>query len=186
MRIEQLGLGIFTVSNFLSEAECQHYIEMGEQMGYQPSEVNLASGSVRRVDIRNNDRVIFDDPCLAELLYGRAAPLLPATVGEWRLHGLNERFRFYRYGRGEYFKWHKDGSFEKTPNEVSMLTFLLYLNDGYDGGDTQFRWETVKPESGMLLVFPHNQSHQGAEIAAGTKYVLRSDVMYQNAWLNGG
>jgi len=69
---------------------------------------------------------------------------------------------------------------------VSMLTFLLYLNDGYEGGDTQFRWETVKPESGMLLVFPHNQSHQGAEIAAGTKYVLRSDVMYQNAWLNGG
>jgi len=99
MRIEQLGLGIFTVSNFLSEAECQHYIEMGEQMGYQPSEVNLATGSVRRVDIRNNDRVIFDDPCLAELLYARAAPLLPATIGEWRLHGLNERFRFYRTAR---------------------------------------------------------------------------------------
>jgi len=179
MRAEQLGLGIFTVDQFLNDAECQHYIERGEQMGYQPSEVNLRTGSVRREDIRNNDRVIFDDPCLAELLFKRAAPLLPATIGEWHLHGLNERFRFYRYGRGEYFKWHKDGSFERSPDEVSMLTFLIYLNAGFEGGDTQFRWETVRPREGMLLVFPHNQSHQGAEISAGTKYVLRSDVMYE-------
>jgi len=179
MQTTQLGLGVFTVDQFLNKAECQHYIEMGEQMGYQPSEVNLPIGSVRRTDIRNNDRVIFDDPCLAELLFARAAPLLPATLGEWRLHGLNERFRFYRYGRGEYFKWHKDGYFEKTPDEVSMLTFLIYLNASFEGGDTQFRWETVRPREGMLLVFPHNQSHQGAEISAGTKYVLRSDVMYE-------
>jgi len=179
MRTTQLGLGVFTVDQFLNKAECQHYIEMGEQMGYQPSEVNLPIGSVRRTDIRNNDRVIFDDPCLAELLFARAAPLLPETLGEWRLHGLNERFRFYRYGRGEYFKWHKDGYFEKTPDEVSMLTFLIYLNESFEGGDTQFRWETVRPREGMLLVFPHKQSHQGAEISAGTKYVLRSDVMYE-------
>jgi prolyl 4-hydroxylase len=179
MKSEQLGLGVFTVNQFLNKAECQHYIEMGEEMGYQPSEVNLASGSARRTDIRNNDRVIFDDPCLAELLFTRAAPLLPAAIDDWRLHGLNERFRYYRYGPGEYFKWHKDGYFEKSPDEVSLLTFLIYLNADFEGGDTQFRWETVRPQEGMLLVFPHKQSHQGAEISAGTKYVLRSDVMYQ-------
>ncbi|WP_028101373.1 prolyl hydroxylase family protein [Pseudoduganella violaceinigra] len=180
MKVEQLGLGIFTVDRFLSETECQHYIGMGEQMGYRPSEVNLPAGSVRREDIRNNDRVIVDNPRLAEFLFQRAMPVLPPDIGQWRLHGLNERFRFYRYGPGEYFKWHKDGSFEKSGDEVSLLTFLIYLNADFEGGDTQFRWDTVRPQEGRLLVFPHKQSHQGAEIIAGTKYVLRSDVMYRN------
>ena len=37
---------------------------------------------------------------------------------------------------------------------------------------------TVQPESGMALVFVHQQLHEGASVLNGRKYVLRTDVMY--------
>lgn len=54
----------------------------------------------------------------------------------------------------------------------------MYLNDDYAGGATQFAWETIEPTAGSALVFPHRLRHQGAPLIAGTKYVLRTDVMY--------
>lgn len=86
--------------------------------------------------------------------------------------------RFYRYCPGQYFKWHQDGTFRRSETEESFLTFIMYLNDDYAGGATQFAWETVQPRCGSVLVFPHRLRHQGAPVITGTKYVLRTDVMY--------
>jgi hypothetical protein len=71
-------------------------------------------------------------------------------------------------GRGEHLK------------EASRLTFMVYLNEDFGGGATEFDFpkETVRPREGMALVFDHGLQHQGAEVTRGTKYVLRSDVMY--------
>jgi len=179
-RIIEKNNGAFLIENYLSAAMCQHYIALGEEMGYVPSEVNFQAGSRVARDIRNNDRVIFDDPALAASLFERARPFLPERNGEWMLAGFNERFRFYRYGPQEYFKWHRDGSFAKSPDEVSGLTFIIYLNGDFEGGETEFKTEFIKPESGTALVFPHKLPHQGAEIISGTKYVLRTDVMYRH------
>ncbi|WP_374347245.1 2OG-Fe(II) oxygenase [Chitinimonas sp.] len=181
MQITSLGAGVFTIPHFLSAHECAHYIQLGEQMGYELSEVNLLTGSQLRPDIRNNARVIFDDPTLAATLFERARALLPQQCSGWELAGLNERWRFYRYAPGEYFKWHKDGCFQRSEREESMLTLLIYLNHDFVGGETQFKWESVKPETGLALVFPHRMLHQGAEIQSGSKYVLRTDVMYRLA-----
>ena len=142
----------------------------------------FATGSHIAPEIRNNYRVIFDDPALALTLFERARALLPAYLGErgeWQLSGFNERFRFYRYGEGEYFKWHKDGSFAKSQDEASCLTFIMYLNSDFEGGETEFRTEFIRPQTGTALVFPHRLPHQGSETTSGTKYVLRTDVMYR-------
>ncbi|MFL6658777.1 MAG: 2OG-Fe(II) oxygenase [Massilia sp.] len=179
MQATPLGAGIFTIDNFLSADECRHYIALSERMGYQPSEVDLATGSRRLEEVRNNDRVLCDDVAMAAFLFERAEPFLPPELDGWALHGFNERLRFYRYGPGEYFKWHKDGTYVAAPGVESRLTFMIYLNVGFEGGDTQFRWDRVQPDEGRVLVFPHRQSHQGAELMAGTKYVLRTDVMYR-------
>ena len=45
--------------------------------------------------------------------------------------GLNERFRFYRYGAGEYFSWHYDGSYYRNDLERSLLTLMVYLDEGF-------------------------------------------------------
>ena len=180
MRVNKLTSGVFTIENFLSVAQCAHYISLGDDIGYVASEVNFVTGSRRAEEIRNNDRVIVDNAVLAAKLFERARPMLPAAVSGWLLAGFNERLRFYRYGPGQYFKWHRDGSFAKGPDEESMLTFMMFLNDGFDGGATEFKTEVVKPQTGMALVFPHRVTHQGAELLSGAKYVLRTDVMFKN------
>ena len=179
MRVVEKNAGVFLIENYLSAALCQHYIAMGEEIGFVPSEVNLPTGSRRAEDIRNNDRVVFDDPALAASLFERACALLPQEIDGWRLAGFNERFRFYRYSVGEYFKWHFDGVVELSPNEASRLTFMIYLNSDFEGGATDFKTESIRPTAGTALVFPHKLLHQGAEMISGVKYVLRTDVMYR-------
>jgi prolyl 4-hydroxylase len=179
MRVVEKNSGAFLIEHFLTPAMCHHYIALGEETGYVPSEVNFRDGSRRADDIRNNDRVIVDDAALADSLFQRARALLPATIDGWTLSGLNERFRFYRYGPGEYFKWHRDGVFARSPDEQSRLTFMMYLNGDVDGGATEFRTEFIQPQEGAALVFPHTLAHQGTEVLDGLKYVLRTDVMYR-------
>jgi hypothetical protein len=40
---------------------------------------------------------------------------------------------------------------------------------------------SVTPREGMALVFVHRTWHEGAVVASGEKYVLRTDVMYGTA-----
>jgi hypothetical protein len=61
---------------------------------------------------------------------------------------------------------------------------MVYLNDDFTGGETKFYLDNgmprleVKPDRWMALVFVHRQLHEGAPVAQGRKYVLRTDVMY--------
>jgi hypothetical protein len=57
----------------------------------------------------------------------------------------------------------------------------LRLNEGFDGGETEFEAQSIVPKTGHALLFEHRLRHQGAEVTAGTKYVLRSDVMFRRA-----
>ncbi len=150
-------------------------------------------------EFRDNDRLMIDDPALADRLFQRARPFLPPAVGDRSLVGFNERFRFYRYGPGQTFKPHFDGSYNRfARREASELTFLIYLNADYTGGTTDFHYDfetyerlggvprlRVTPARGTALVFLHRLLHEGAPVLTGTKYVLRTDVMYGAARSGG-
>jgi predicted 2-oxoglutarate/Fe(II)-dependent dioxygenase YbiX len=140
--------------------------------------------------VRNNDRVMIDDPALAAAIWERLKPHVPERSQFWTPCGLNERFRFYRYDPGQQFDWHIDGYFERSPTEQSAFTFMVYLNGGVAGGATEFRGVLpsdrllmVQPESGRALLFPHRILHRGAPVADGRKYVMRTDVMCR--WTGG-
>jgi predicted 2-oxoglutarate/Fe(II)-dependent dioxygenase YbiX len=179
MEVTRYGAGIFTIADFLSADECAQFIHHSETHGFEEAVITTLDGPQLLKEARNNDRIIFDDPKLAQQLFSKAQALLPATLSDCQLLGLNERFRFYRYQAGQYFKWHKDGSFRRDEHEFSLLTLLIYLNEDYQGGATAFRFDTIRPRTGMALVFPHLMMHQGDPIVAGVKYVLRTDVMYR-------
>lgn len=179
MRLEKLGAGVFLIEDFLSKQECDEYIKYSEEKNYEVATINAISGPEINKEIRHNDRVIFDDTELAKNLFFRAKECLPATLDNWWLTGFNERFRFYRYKGEHYFKWHRDGAFIRSDCEESMLTFLIYLNDDFEQGHTEFSWEKVKPKTGMALVFPHRLTHRATSPINGTKYILRTDVMYR-------
>jgi len=179
------GEKIFILHDFLSPAECDEFIRQSEDEGFRDAPLSTPSGAVMRSDIRNNTRVIVDDETLAARLFERAKPFLRAQWLGWDLLGFNERFRFYRYEAGQTFHKHADGAFFRGDDEQSHFTFLIYLNDDFQGGHTDFFGDmgdllhSVNPVRGEALVFWHPQLHEGATVFSGQKYVLRTDVMYR-------
>jgi len=177
---------VLLVHEFLSGEECAALIRRSEGLTYEPGTV----ADVVIEHVRNNERVLLDDTTLASDLFHRAEPYLPPDIEGQKLVGLNERWRFYRYGPGQTFKPHRDGSYMRMKTlEESQMTFMIYLNDGMTGGETRFfadmeqvvrqrPYLSVQPKRGMALVFLHSIWHEGAVVQSGQKYVLRTDVMY--------
>lgn len=190
-RHELYGTDIFTIPDFLTPQECADFVAAAEAAGFGDAPISTSVGMVMRKDIRNNDRVMIDDVPLAARLYDRLRPLLPPNFRVYEPCGLNERFRHYRYGVGQKFDWHMDGAFARDTGERSRLTFMLYLNDGFVGGETVFNTRrlgavrgddetiAVTPVAGTALLFRHDVLHTGAVVIRGVKYVMRSDVMYR-------
>jgi hypothetical protein len=178
------GDEIFVIRGFLTAEECSSFVARSERAGYDAATITTAAGFVMATEIRDNARLIVDDKSLADGLWQRARQFLPQNIGDWRAVGFNERFRFYRYDSAQKVAPHFDGYFRRNDNERSQLTFMVYLNAEFTGGETKFYNEerelhlTVNPECGMALGFVHLQLHEGAPVINGRKYVLRTDVMY--------
>lgn len=178
MMTELVPSGAYVIDDFLPVDRCQELIELACERGFEEAAVGTSRHTVRMEHLRNNDRLIWDHPGWAASLWERLAPQVPQEHFGLVPVGLNERLRFYRYEPGHKFDWHADGSFRRDNGERSVYTVLLYLNGGFGGGETLFEGTKVTPEAGLLCFFLHRLRHKGAEVTEGTKYVLRSDVMY--------
>jgi predicted 2-oxoglutarate/Fe(II)-dependent dioxygenase YbiX len=174
----EIAEGVQVIPDLLTPEECREYIELTEARGYEAAPITTAVGFVMRPDIRNNARVIVDDAGWAESLWQRSRDEIPGFLRGRQAIGLNERFRFYRYDPGERFAPHRDGAYRRDNGEASLLTFLVYLNEGFSGGETIVEGRPITPRRGMALIFEHQLLHEGAAVTKGRKYVLRSDVMY--------
>lgn len=168
------------VPGVLAPAECAATIARIEALGPTDAPITTAAGFVMRPDVRNNQRVMFDDPELAATLFARIAPSLPESVAGMRAVGANERFRCYRNTPGQRFAPHYDGAFVRNADERSELTLIVYLNHVFGGGATRFNDHdvTAVPRAGSALLFQHAMLHEGCLVTDGVKYVLRSDVMF--------
>jgi len=208
--IEQVP-GAFQLLNVVGPEECQRIIELTEQLGY----IEDAAVSLPR-SVRHNHSLtwIVDDESV-DLIWNRCGSFMVGDdkylFGKKPL-GLNSRFRFYRYQQGDYFKPHTDGSWPGSKvvggqlqrnafeDRWSQLTFLLFLNDDYQGGTTRFQVNPgnlpqhqavgernvidVRTPLGGVLCFPHGNHplhcvHESTEILAGSKYIIRSDVLFE-------
>jgi|GEM_PF-240618 len=178
--------GITTIPDFLTAAECDSHIQESEKVGYASATIDTPDGPQRVESIRNNSRVIVDDVVLARALWARLRGYIPSFLDGRQAIGINERFRFYRYESLESFAGHTDGVFRRANGEESGLTFMVYLNDDFAGGETAFAKTLITPITGMAVVFRHDLLHEGRPIASGVKYVLRSDVMFNPIGRLGG
>ena len=171
---------LWTVPSVCSPEECAALVARIEAARPAPAPVTTAAGPIMRPDIRNNTRVVFADAPLAAQLLDRVRPTLPASMLGMHLSGANERFRCYRYEPGQRFAPHYDGAFVRGPEEQSLLTFIVYLNAGFEGGETAFldAERVIAPATGTALLFQHHLLHEGRVVQRGVKYVLRTDVMY--------
>ncbi|KAI5478542.1 oxoglutarate/iron-dependent oxygenase [Pseudohyphozyma bogoriensis] len=122
--------------------------------------------------------------CEAELVGGD---------GKKRAVGLNPNIRVYAYEKGAFFGPHYDDDF-RDPNTGwrSEWTLLIYLSgeeDNVAGGGTAFYPSgkltksplVVSLKRGRAVLHRHGDLcmlHEGQRVEKGTKWVLRSDVMF--------
>lgn len=96
---------------------------------------------------------------------------------------------------------HYDGCYVKDAVNRSMKTFMVYLNDDFEGGSTNFidekqeLWKDpvlgiwraqeenilfrLQPKTGMAIVFNHQILHEGGMLKSGKKYIFRSEIMFE-------
>ncbi|WP_041771271.1 prolyl hydroxylase family protein [Psychromonas sp. CNPT3] len=179
--------GAFQLLNVFSKNECERLITLSESMGYLAD----AAVSLPR-DVRHNDSLTWVvDQQTDKIMWDRIKHLMVDDQGIFegkRALGLNARFRFYRYKKGDYFKPHSDGSWpgsrvindqlvaDAYGDRFSQMTFLILLTDDFEGGATRFlvnaddpsqparRGDNVKEidvrtPAGSVLCFPHGMHY---------------------------
>jgi len=181
------GKPIFILHNVLNAKECQDFIDLSERLGYE----ELAEYDS---DYRSNTRVITEQTELANEILNRIRSEVPnqkqVDKQQWVLTTLNERFRFCKYVAGQHFSPHMDAYFQRSTTERSFLTFMIYLSSQFEGGATCFLRKrqsasasnttfTHIPTVGSVLIFQHDIFHEGQVLISGTKYLMRSDLMYK-------
>jgi prolyl 4-hydroxylase len=182
MEKTELHPQIFLIEDFLTPQECDYYIELANGEVFEEAKINMYGHQLMNKGVRNNDRLMIFDNELAKNLFEKAVGFLPQTHDDYKVLDFNEMFRIYKYSPGQRFKMHRDGSYIRNENEKSFYTFLIYLNDDFEGGETEFEnLFTVTPIKGSALIFYHPLRHEGKTLISGLKYVLRTDVMYAKA-----
>jgi len=140
--------GAFQLFDVLSSNECARLVALTESLGYLADAAVSLPRSIRH---NHNATWVADDDTTG-IIWQRCRDQFrngDDYVGKQAL-GINARFRFYRYGQGDYFAAHSDGSWpgsrvvdgELVTNAFddrwSQLTLLLFLTEDYLGGATQF------------------------------------------------
>lgn len=175
------------VEQLYTPAECAALLAAVANADWLPATINRPDGRGIDTRIRDNLTAIVRDPAITATLLARITPHVPATMTSgWdgprrsmRLHGLFEPLRVYRYEVGHRFGLHTDQSYTQG-DARSLLTLLVYLDDDFDGGETDFPEEhrAIRPHAGDALWFQHALLHAGNAVTRGTKHVLRTDVLY--------
>ncbi|CAK7244451.1 MAG: hypothetical protein STHCBS139747_005991 [Sporothrix thermara] len=197
-------LGVAT--DVLSPDECKAIIAAGESVGFLPDAPVREDGDV---SILAHNFYWVVDPEFHDMLWARIAPFVPASLSGRVARGINRRFRVYRYVPGAEYRCHIDGAwppsgirpdmtyvYDASPEgkkQSSLFTFLVYLNDEFEGGETTFfipgavegtlNAYPVRPVMGGVAIFPHGETHgallhEGTGVRKGAKYVIRTDVEY--------
>jgi len=196
----------------LTPEECSQIIAAMETVGFTPDAPIRAEGEESSILAHNVYWLVDTEFCTN--LWNRVSSFIPVTVDGKHVRGLNRRFRVYRYVPHAEYRIHIDGAwppssidpvsnkyiYDASPpgaKQSSLFTFLIYLNDEFEGGETTFFLPSVregslnaypvKPIQGSIAMFPHGEV-KGALLHEGTgvretgkpaaKYVIRTDVLY--------
>lgn len=171
---------LWTVDDALPVERCEEYISYVERGSPMPAPIAGHGGEVLDPTIRNNTRIMWDDAEEADGLLLLVRERVPDRMLGMSLRGANPRLRLYRYDVGQRHGPHWDSVVELPGGLRSLVTLVFYLNDDFEGGETDFPelQQRVQPMTGRALLFQHRILHEAMEVAAGVKYVLRTDILY--------
>ena len=145
------GLVICEVENVLTERQCNDIIKTSSTCSFQ----NMGNKYDPKKE-RNNSRLLVLDEDLSKHLWNQIGAILLQVVqdnnislcplgfdvlkGSWEFDGVNDAIRINRYSsdKSEYFAPHKDGQYCPSGDRRSIFSLVLYLNEGFKGGETCF------------------------------------------------
>eukprot|EP01060_Flectonema_neradi_P034394 TRINITY_DN6025_c0_g1_i5.p1 TRINITY_DN6025_c0_g1~~TRINITY_DN6025_c0_g1_i5.p1 ORF type:complete len:325 (+),score=56.53 TRINITY_DN6025_c0_g1_i5:55-1029(+) len=204
----------FLQRQLLTTDECQAICEAAEAHAGGLSRVELCGGKNRICN-----RVAFRSTQLDKILWNRVSKHLDVIFitpensdlflsrgmeGKWKPTGLSGVYRVVKYTSGGHIAPHFDGEFVASKESRSIKTILIYLNEGYEEGRTNFldhrdddiglRYfqtangatqaspddiiASVPIETGIGVVFDAKMLHEGTTLKSGTKWLLRADIVY--------
>ena len=135
-----------------SPGECDHLIEVAEP-NFEPSMVHGIDSPDYLDPIRTSDgspmHQLIEDPAI-HALNRRLAAAAGVTVEQ------AEPLLILRYGVGEQYRNHFD--FIPGVENQRMVTALVYLNEGYEGGETAFV-NVSAPNAGTAWTFTIGCGH---------------------------
>jgi hypothetical protein len=178
--IHQIVPGVWAIRGFLDGATCKALI-------------SLESAAKEYTYCRKRTAVRFRQDTIRSLYSkirkvcrnGGLSLRIGADHSFWSPMELNDYWRFVAGGEGSEFPWHTDGKKVSTINDVSFYTVMFYLNDNFDGGALQVQDDrghivTYQPTVGDLVILRQSVIvHRGQRVCNGTKYLIRSEIMYR-------
>mmetsp|Transcript_30895 Transcript_30895/g.49851 ORF Transcript_30895/g.49851 Transcript_30895/m.49851 type:complete len:482 (+) Transcript_30895:124-1569(+) len=199
--------GAFLIADLFTTDECRSIIEAGEAIGYDADEAAGGTSAADKQSILAHAFVWCTDDDFIAAVWKRVQTMVPQIMDGAKAVGINRRWRCYRYVPGSVYRAHIDGAWPGSSvddngeyvydafadGRSSRMTFLIYLNDDFEGGCTTFFTPSlehgvleargVRPHTGTACMFPHGDAagallHEGSAVTAGAKYVVRTDVLY--------
>jgi hypothetical protein len=133
-----------TIEDFLSKKECEYLIEI----------FNKSKNIVSRY---RNTYILKVDPINV-------------------LTKINKQFNFHNFLKPdncEIVMWPPDSSMDMHIDKGDKISFLLYLNDDFKGGETVVENVIVKPKQGKILIFSNGiMNHKVKKIEKNNRFML--------------
>lgn len=182
---------LWVCPGLLSEKECADIAQELDGTVWHAATVNRLQGRTVDARVRNNSTAVLRGSPWGGRLWERVKPHIPESMSREDEEtgrrvdlvpcGVFEPLRVYRYDVGQHFGLHQDQSYFRDDGARSLLTLLVYLNENFEGGETDFpeQERVITPKTGDALMFQHMLLHAGRAVTQGTKMVLRTDVLFQ-------
>jgi len=178
-------VNLFTIDNFLNDDECNHLIKLIDEKS-ERSKVSGGKDGWNVSDYRTSSTATL--PTDNEIVKSIDNKIHEATGID---KNLGEHIQGQKYEVGQQFKMHTDYFDKGTPDYdihtkdkgQRTMTFMIYLNDVEEGGETEFHNLELKfkPKKGQAVVW-HNIDenfnenpdtiHSGLPVINGTKYII--------------
>lgn len=181
-------LRIFVKESFISDEECDHFIELAKKSDFKTALVSgITKGELSKGRSGQNCWIQHNKTKTTQDIASRIADLVNIPVR------YAESFQIVHYNINEEYRPHMDGwkhdDSEKSKRMMDkrgqrLCTCLVYLNTPEEGGETVFPKlkKAIKPIKGSLLYFSNVEQntnilhpdslHGGAPVKKGEKWAF--------------
>jgi hypothetical protein len=165
-----MNFNIWTFDNFLTEKECNNFIS---QINNKKKHNNFTN-----TGLFINDKYINLE--LATYFFNKIKKLINIEILR-----PNNIIMTGKYLPNQSFSLHTDTGlfYDRIKKEKSKYTLLIYLNDDYENGETEFydnnfnKQVVIKPKKGKALLFDIDLWHSGNQVLKKEKYWIGCEII---------